>query len=296
MELLQLQYFRKVAELEHMTKAAEELHIAQPALSKTISRLEEDVGVPLFDRKGRQIRLNAYGKAFLRKVETALQALEDGQKEVEDMAGLERGRVYVATTTHKCFSDAIGDFIARRPGARLHISQASEAEKTEKLRRGELDLCITFPPIQLPDIEGAAFLTERIMLAVPLGHPFAGRGSIRLAEAAAEPFICIKPENPFREMTDEFCRQAGFAPNVVCEVDEHSAVGHFLSTGIGIAFLPETLLEKFDAPFHVLEIEEPECLRTYQIAWAKNRYLSAAAKEFRDFIVQRFASYPNIRA
>lgn len=290
MEFLQLQYFRKVAELEHMTKAAEELHIAQPALSKTISRLEEDVGVPLFDRKGRQIRLNAYGKAFLRKVDTALQALEDGRKEVQDMAGLERGRIFVATTTHKCFSDAIGDFIARHPGARLHISQASETEKIGKLRKGELDLCITFPPIRQPDIEGIPFLTERILLAVPHGHPFAGRSSIRLAEAAAEPFICLKPENPFRTMTDDFCRQAGFAPNIVCEVDEHSAVGHFLRAGIGIAFLPENLLEKFDAPFHVLEIVEPECIRTYQIAWMRNRYLSAAACEFRDFIVRRFAS------
>lgn len=80
MELLQLYYFRTVAKNQHMTNAAEELRIAQPALSKTIARLEEDLGVPLFDRQGRSIKLNTFGQAFLRKVETALNALEDGRK------------------------------------------------------------------------------------------------------------------------------------------------------------------------------------------------------------------------
>ncbi|WP_152399245.1 LysR family transcriptional regulator [Paenibacillus cellulositrophicus] len=288
MELLQLQYFRKVAELEHMTRAAEELRIAQPALSKTISRLEEDLGVSLFDRKGRQIRLNAFGRAYLRRVETALNALEDGKRELEDLAGAEKGRVNLATTTHKCFSDRIGDFLGMHPEIRLQISQVREQEKRDKLLSGELDLCITFPPIEQPGIEGISFLTEEILLAVPSSHRFAGRSSIRLSEAAGEAFICIQSSNPFRKMTDQFCRQAGFEPDIVCEVDEHSAVGHFIRAGVGIAFIPETLVDRIGFSFHVLRIEEPVCRRTYQIAWQKERYLSQAAREFRDFLVQSF--------
>lgn len=91
MELLQLHYFQTVARMEHMTKAAKELRIAQPALSKTIARLEEDLGVPLFDRQSRQIKLNSFGKAFLKSVDTALSALEEGRREVSDLAGMERG-------------------------------------------------------------------------------------------------------------------------------------------------------------------------------------------------------------
>lgn len=87
MDLLQLKYFQKVPRLEHMTKAAHELHIAQPALSMMIARLENDLGVPLFDRHGRQIRLNAYGKALLIKVEKALL----GRREITEMSGLEDG-------------------------------------------------------------------------------------------------------------------------------------------------------------------------------------------------------------
>src|SRR5688572_20754944 len=97
MELLQLKYFLTVAKLEHVTKAAQELHIAQPALSRTIQRLEEeDLGVPLFDRKARQIRLNPFGKAFEAKAKAAIHLLEEGRREVEDLAGLKQGRIHLA--------------------------------------------------------------------------------------------------------------------------------------------------------------------------------------------------------
>ncbi len=288
MELLQLQYFCKVARLEHMTKAAQELHIAQPALSKTISRLEEHVGVPLFDRNGRQIKLNAFGKAFLKKVEAALSLLEEGQRELIDMAGMERGRVMLATTTHKCFSDMIGSFLSLHQGVQMRITQASPEEKVQQLQSGEIDFCITFPPFEQEGIDGVNILTEEIMLAVPLTHRLASRERIDLAEVAHEPFICIKEGNPFRAMTDAFCKEAGFEPNLVCEVDEHSAVGHFLHAGIGIAFLPETLGDKVSS-IRLIRIEKPLCLRTYQLAWRHDRYLSAASRTFRDYVIRYFA-------
>src|SRR5438309_3725141 len=93
MDLLQLKYFQTVARLEHMTQAARQLEIAQPSLSQTIARLEEELGVPLFDRQGRQIRLNQFGRTFLRRVERIFAELEDGRRELADLAGLEQGRV-----------------------------------------------------------------------------------------------------------------------------------------------------------------------------------------------------------
>src|SRR5256886_1659607 len=96
MDLLQLHYFRTVARLEHMTRAAEELLIAQPALSQTIARLEDDLGVPLFDRLGRRIRLNLFGRAFLGRVERIFAELDQGQRELADLAGGEQGQVDLA--------------------------------------------------------------------------------------------------------------------------------------------------------------------------------------------------------
>lgn len=288
MELLQLQYFRTVARLEHMTKAAEELRIAQPALSQTIARLEADLGVPLFDRKGRSITLNMYGKAFLKKVEAALALLEEGRAEVADLAGMEGGRVFLSTTTHKCFTDVIGSFIPHHPKIKLQITQASTRDKIKQLRSGDIDFCITFPPLQEEGIDGVSFLTENIHIAVPLSHRLADRPSVNLSELADDPFICIYAANPFRQMTDAFCEQAGFVPNVVCEVDELSAVVHFLRTGIGVAFLPETLFEGQELGFRLIRLENPDCRRTYQIAWLKERYLSVAARTFRDYVVDYF--------
>ncbi|MFB5663679.1 LysR family transcriptional regulator [Alteribacillus sp. HJP-4] len=291
MELLQLQYFRMVARLEHMTKAAQEIRIAQPALSKTIARLEEDLGVPLFDRKGRNIRLNSFGKVFLKKVEIALSALEEGRKEVEDLAGMERGRVYLSTTTHKCFSDLIGSFISEHPDIKLQISQASTYEKVKQLRNGDIDFCITFPPLEVEGISGQSFLTEEILLAVPFKHRFANRKSVDLSELSDDAFISIKDGNPFRAMTDDFCKKEGFTPNVVCEVDELSAISHFIRTGIGVAFLPETLIEDKNVPFRLLHIDKPFCQRTYQIAWLEDRYLSIAARKFQDFVYHYFSEF-----
>src|SRR5215813_15375912 len=96
MDLLQLHYFQTVARLEHVTRAAEELRVAQPALSKTIARLETELGVPLFDRRGRRVALNTCGRAFLRHVERLFMALEDGRQELADLASLTRGTVTVA--------------------------------------------------------------------------------------------------------------------------------------------------------------------------------------------------------
>ena len=288
MELLQLHYFRTVARLEHMTKAAEKLRIAQPALSQTIARLEAELGVPLFDRKGRNIKLNQYGKAFLKKAEGALMLLEEGKVEVADLAEIEQRRVYLSTTTHKCFSDMIGSFISQHPDVKLHINQASTDDKIKQLKNGDIDICITFPPLQEEGIAGTSFLTEKIKIAVPLTHRFAHRSSIDLLELEEEAFICIKEGNPFREMTDAFCKKAGFIPNIVCEVDELSAITHFLRTGIGVAFLPETPFYDKELPFHLIPVADPDCQRTYQIAWLEKRYLSVAARKFRDYTIEYF--------
>jgi DNA-binding transcriptional LysR family regulator len=132
------------------------------------------------------------------------------------------------------------------------------------------------------------------MLAVPPTHHLASRDTIDLAEVAHEPFIFIKEGNPFRAMTDGFCQQAGFEPNMVCEVDEHSAIGHFLHAGIGIAFLPETLGDKVDS-LRLIRIAKPFCQRTYQLAWRKDRYLSLAARTFREYVVNYFSDLQDKR-
>jgi LysR family transcriptional activator of glutamate synthase operon len=288
MELLQLHYFRTVARLEHITKAAQELHIAQPALSKTIARLEEDLGAPLFDRLGRQIRLNAIGKAFLEKAETALAALEEGRREVADLAGMEHGSIYLATTTLNRLSEPLGAFLALHPEINFRLTQASMDEISQLVENGEVDFCFTAMPIERPGIHELPVLKEEVFLAVPPGHRFAKRRSISLSELADDPFVGYKEGYFFQKMNDEFCRTAGITPNVVCEVDEPAAIESLVRAGLGVAFVG-ACNRSDEAPLILLHIDNPVCQRTFYLVWNEKHYLSKAARKFREFIVQHFA-------
>lgn len=290
-ELLQLQYFRTVARIEHMTKAAEELHIAQPALSKTIARLEEDLGVPLFDRHSRKIRLNTYGKAFLRKVEAALNALDEGRREVTDLAGLERGSLSIATNTLGRLSKVLGAFRSLHPEVSFSIVQiapASTGEMTQLLDNGDVDLCFGAASLEGPGICEQPVLSAEVFLAVPPGHPLEGRRSISLDEVAHAPFIEYKEGHPFRAMNESFCRQADIKREIVCEVEEPAALGSLVQAGLGVAFVPSCKGDE-PPPYRLLHIDNPECRRVFTISWLERRYLSAAAVEFKSFLMRYFA-------
>ncbi|SFT15115.1 LysR family transcriptional regulator [Paenibacillus sp. BC26] len=288
MELLQLHYFQKVARLQHMTKAAQELHIAQPALSQSIARLEENLGVPLFHRQGRQIRLNSYGQAFLAKVDIALHALEEGRREINDMNGTERGHLHIATTTLARFSEMIRAFMEDHPEINLRISQVSAEEAIPLIEAGEIDFCYTTPPIDKSGIGSVPLLREEIYIAVPPHHRLAGLPLINLSEIADEPFIGMKEGTRLRGMMDQFFSSRGMKPNIVCEVDEPAALRSFVGAGLGIALLSACKKEEA-SPLVLLPINDPNCRRTIQLAWLEKRYLSQAAHSFREYVTHYFA-------
>ncbi|MGG3621979.1 LysR family transcriptional regulator [Bacillus gobiensis] len=288
MELLQLKYFRTVARMEHMTKASQELHIAQPALSKTIARLEEDVGVPLFDRQGRQIRLNTFGEIFLKKVETALDALEEGKKEVNELAGLEHGTIHLATSTLDRLSEPLGHFLSLHPEVNFRITQVSMEEMEELVEAGKVDFGFTALPIEKPDFSAMPVLNEDLYLAVPPGHRLAGRSSVSLSEVADEPFIGYKEGFLFQQLNDSFFRKAGIMPNFVCRVDEPAAIASLVRAGLGVA-LVGGCGRGGDSPLTLVSIKTPVCQRNFQLIWHKKRYLSLAARKFSDFVVQYFS-------
>jgi DNA-binding transcriptional LysR family regulator len=293
MDLLQLHYFRTVARLEHVTRAAEELRVAQPALSKTITRLEAELGVPLFERRGRRVALNACGRAFLRHVERVFMAMEDGRQELADLAGLTRGLVTVAATTLRLLPDLLSAFRDRHPGVNFRLSQASTAEMQAGLISGEIDLCLASAPIVGPAIRSAVLFTEEILLAVPPQHRLAGRERIPLVEAAAEPFISAKRGYWSRDLTDDACRQVGFLPDIICEGDEPGALRSLVAAGLGVAFLPMSAQRASAGPEVAwLHITEPVCQRTVSLVWQEERYMSAAVRRFRQFTVEYFAAVP----
>jgi DNA-binding transcriptional LysR family regulator len=291
MDLLQLKYFQTVARLEHMTKAARQLSIAQPSLSQTIARLEEELGVPLFDRKGREIRLNQFGMVFLRRVERIFGELEDARREIADLAGMEHGRIALAVVIPQILPDLLRSFLAEHPHVSFHLFHQHSSETVkQQLEQGEIDLCITSPPIEQAGIGWISLMREEIYLMVPPDHRLGSRTSIHLREVEHEPFISLKPGNTMRDLTDNCCRQAGFVPRVAFEGDEPSTLRGLVTAGLGVAFISELVLRNVADPSVIvpLRIEEPLCDRIIGLAWRKEHYLSQAAQYFRDFVIQYF--------
>lgn len=291
MDLLQLSYFRVVARVEHMTKAAEELYIAEPSLSKTIRRLEKEIGVPLFDRQGRAIHLNQFGRAFLAHVETLFYELEEGQRKVRDMAGLEHGEVSLVAVSLIWIPDLLHRFQTLHPLVRFHLSQCPLAEIPRRLETGVYDFCFLSTPLIKPGIQWKSLLTEEILLVVPATHRLAGQEGVSLSEVAHEAVIIEKVGNGLRNLIDTFCQQAGFIPQIAYEIDEPATLYEFIKAGLGVGFTP--MLMKKQASKQTLScihLTHPTCVRTLGMAWQEKHYLSQAAQAFRQFVIEYFAN------
>jgi DNA-binding transcriptional LysR family regulator len=296
MEILQLKYFCVVAHMGHMTKAAQELYIAQPSLSQTIGRLEEELGVPLFDRQGRQIRLNQYGKTFLEHVEHIFTELEMGQRKIRDMAGLDQGEVSLSVTALRLMPDILQDFLALYPHVGFHMFQDSTLQMQHRLESGEIDLCISALPVIQSGVHWKPLLTEEIFLIVPPNHPLAGREGVPLREVAQESFVSLPVGDGLRDVTDDLCKQAGFTPHITLEGSEPAAIYDLVEAGLGIAFAPSLARSRPRLPeASWLHITEPLCQRTLGIAWSEERYLSQATCSFRQFVIDYFANLERSR-
>lgn len=290
MDLLQLKYFQVVAQHEHMTRAAEELGIAQPSLSKTIAHLEEELGVTLFDRQGRQIRLNQFGRAFLKHVERILMELDTGKREIAEMAGLAHGRIILSIVGVQLLPDLLSGFLAHHPHVTFRLFQYSTLKSLHQLESGEIDFCISSPSIEQAGIHSIPLMSEEIFLVVPAGHHLAERRSICLSEVANEPFILLTPGHGMRDLTDYFCQQAGFTPNIAFEGDEPASIRGLVDAGLGVTFIPALSWITLGGTSMIrLRIEEPICQRTISLSWLEERYLSQAAREFRQFVLDYFA-------
>ncbi|MFD2329540.1 LysR family transcriptional regulator [Cohnella sp. GCM10020058] len=289
MELLQLQYFIAVARLEHMTEAARSLHVTQSSLSKTIQRLEESLGVPLFDRTGRQLRLNAFGSRFLRRAERALFELEQGKQELSDLTDQKESTLKLAMTTASTLPGILKAFRKRRPSVHFHAQMANLTEMIALLRRGEVDFCITSPAVEEEGIRCQVVFDDPFVLAVPKGHRLADRNSVSLGELRDEWFVGVKKGYGTRDWLDAVCDAAEFAPRYVYEGNEPARLSALVEADIGIAFMPGTARYP-QANVRYLSLEDAGLTREIALLWHESRYLSEAALDFREVVFGYFES------
>ncbi|WP_225835298.1 LysR family transcriptional regulator [Streptomyces sp. NK08204] len=290
MDLLQLRYFQAVARYEHISRAAEELHVAQPALSRTIARLEADLGTLLFDRQGRRIRLNEYGTVFLRHVERALNELDDGRRALREARDTGLGRVNVASETLLTITSVLGSFRTAWPRADVRLFQSTAQEMSRQLRAGEVDFCVASQPLNGTDLESVELAREEVLLAVPRGHWLDGRESVTIPEIADEPFVTTRPGHWQRTLLDRLFAAEGLTPQLSCEGDEPGASQVMISVGLGIGLIPAVSREagtETRVPVAWVHLDAPGCHRVLTLVHKRDAYLSEAALKFREFITSR---------
>ncbi len=280
MELAKLRYFYTVARLGHVTKAAEEIHIAQPALTKAIKQLEEELGVPLFYKQGRNIRLTPFGVYLQAKIEPILTQIDGIAGELASLKKERRFTVKLnVLAASSLVSEAVVAYKKRNPDV---IFQLLRGEGTP-----DPDLSVTTDGAEsvLPPSLRSQALEEKIYLAVPKSSRYAQKTCVELTEVKEEGFVHLAGSRKFSTLCDKFCMQAGFKPHIAFESDSLIAVQNVISANAGVGFYPAYSWGKPSQDVRLLPIEGQDCKRTLCVNLHESPYPSAASEDFYEFLI-----------
>lgn len=283
--LRQLETFAAVARLGSFSRAAEALHLTQPAVSIQIRQLAETVGMPLFDQSGRALRLTAAGDELLATTRRLDDIWNRFESAIDELRGLKRGKLRVAlVTTAKYFLPRmLGAFCKRYPDISIELEIANRDRVVERLRNNEDDLYVmSYPPDDL-DIVVHPFLDNEMVVLAPLGH-WAAERRVSLAELGDEPFLLREPGSGSRRAIDDFARQAGIKLRVRLALGSNEALLELAGTGMGLAVISRHALgERLDGEgLVILDVEGFPLHRPWNLVHLRQKILPVPARAFLD--------------
>lgn len=281
MEIRQLRYFLEAAKREHITQAASALHITQSTLSHQLRQLETELGTPLFDRVGRQVRLTEAGRMFSRFALRALRDLEDGQLALQSLNDLQSGELKVGvitTYTNSLLPRAIASFATRYPGIHLHVEDLPMRQIEQRLQDGLLDIGLGFTtPDNEAHLDGEPLFTERLMLLVKDDHPLAGRKTIGKKDLSGLDIALQSRLYISRQLIDRQLAKY-IEGRVRLELDSIPAMQSIVANSHLACMLFEGAVLSLPG-LRAIPIAPP-VTRTAALLWPRERYRSEAAKEF----------------
>jgi DNA-binding transcriptional LysR family regulator len=289
MELHQLRYFLAIAQHGTFTAAAEACHVSQPSLSAQVAKLENELGGALFERSRHGSRLTSRGIVFRPRALEALAQLESGRSELEELAGLTRGEVTLGclpTTGAYLLPEILRTFRESHPLIQVRLREESSPILGTALRELEVDLAIMDEAGLGPGVHAEVLFREPLLVAVPPGHPFAGRKKIELGKLSGEPLVIMKSGHGFRTIVLDALARAGVQPRVVYESAGIDTVQALVEAGLGLSLVP-TMVRRADGPAYV-EIAPPTPSRTILLARRDSRALSAAAAAMSTVVTRCF--------
>ena len=292
MDLRQLKAFVEVANARNFTRAAEALCIAQPAVSMSIGKLEEELDLVLFNRQGRQITLTTEGEVFLRHANKILADISVAETEMNELKELSSGEVRIGIPpmmSSYYFPRVIRDFRAEYPYLQLTVMGEGAGHIQRQISSGEIDLGVIAGGKVPEGLASKCFLREEIVACLPSGHKFSGRSNIRLEELLSEPLILFKQGYYMRELTDNLQLGLSQKPQVVFETNLFSLVRSLVGEGIGVSTLLRMVVAD-DSRVAAVSFDPPLYLDLH-IAWKEDGYLSRANRAFLNFLMDGVESY-----
>ena len=289
MTLQELRYFCVTAEVLHYTRASRLLYISQPSLSYAINKLEQELGVPLFEKNGKRVSLTKYGEEFLPYAKRALAELSEGTEHLREMKVPSSGEISMGYLYSVSFS-ALPDFVNRfyrhqgNEQTAFRFRQGKAGELIEQLLNGRLDFLIAERP-DMASIDCIPVYRQELYLIVPATHRLADADSVTLADIEGERFISLNHETlSYHKLEKEF-KRFEFEPNTIIEADEYSSIAASVSTGAGVAIMP--ILPILDS-FNVRKIPfaDSSMYRDICLLRSSSHEMSAAAKSVWDLAKQ----------
>lgn len=286
MEVSQLRYFLKVAERGNFTRAAEELAITQPALSRSIARLETEIGQPLFERQTRSVALTDAGRLLQARAQQVLALIDDTLAEITDDGESGRIRVGAIPTIAPFFLPSVlREFRDRHPKAVVVVDEETTDKLLQRCNQGELDVAILAAPIPKHYLEVEPLFDEELLLVLATGHPLAGKKAISVADVQAHPFVLLDETHCLSEAIVSFCRQRSFQPITVERTSQLATVEELVALGHGVSLIPQMARDVDSSERRVYRsLSAPKPSRSIVLVWNPYRFQSRVVERFKECV------------
>lgn len=285
MELQQLKYFKIIGELENLTKASEALMVSQPSLSNMIKRLENELDVKLFTRKGRNITLSDEGKILYKYALNITREMDDLEHAIKRYQGKVEEWIAIASPNSIFINRWLSEFLLTHAPYKVQHLLLKEEMMAEQLKSGDLDFALTTKKLDDKELESHFLQEDSLVLIVPKTHPFSKKKAIFLEEAKNENFLALSASENYTRLIDDISKKANFEANIIFE-GETSLLEKVCATGVGFFLHLKSSVDVLtDTRIYELDLKDDFSKLKLYLYWKKDRQLSPACLAFRDYIL-----------
>lgn len=294
MEIRLLNYFISVAKHKSFSKAAENLYVSQPTISRAIQAFEQELGVTLFDRKTTHVELTDAGKIAFQQAEQIVHSFNKLATEIADVMNLNKGEISIGLPPMvgaRLFPKILGEFSQQYPQITLNLIEVGSKEVEHQVYSGSLDLGVVMLPVEEPTLEIMPISKDPLMLIVSPDDTLAEQPAIDIRQLREKPFILFDEAFSLHNFILQNCQQHGFIPKVICKSSQWDLIVEMVACKLGIAFLPQKICKDLNPDsIRAIPLKDKTLSWDLAIIWRNDKYVSFAARRWLSFTAAQFGA------